>query len=236
MVYSMKFLLIPVKRLNRAKSRLSSLLTPDEREALAAAMLTDVLRAASGSKSADRAVVVTNDDRAASLAEVFGLEVMMEHEQHGESASVDAASERLIEMGASEVLRIPGDVPLVTADDLDLLLSKNKSAAPFIAAVPSRDGLGTNALLRNPPNVIGSQFGLESFEKHRQAAWNKKVPFEIYELPRIAHDIDGPDDLIALIDHFRANSGADSESWRAILRLGIADTLSVATGHKHTAA
>ena len=47
-------------------------------------------------------------------------------------------------MGAKSVLVIPGDAPLITGEDLDFVLEKEKKGKSVIL-VPSEDELGTNA-------------------------------------------------------------------------------------------
>ena len=196
----MKFVIVPVKDLSKAKERLSSLLPQHQRTELAYAMLEDVLTALSGSRLADRKFIVTLDERAIEIAKERGIEVILETEQNGESASVDYASKVSIEMGAKSVLVIPGDAPLITSEDIDFILKKEK-AAPSIVFIPARDEYGTNAILRKPPDAIPSMFGYDSFNKHKNEAEKKNIPYESFENSRIGLDIDRPEDLVELISH-----------------------------------
>ena len=196
----MKFVIVPVKDLSKAKERLSSLLPQHQRTELAYAMLEDVLTALSGSRLADRKFIVTLDERAIDVAKELGIEVILETEQNGESASVDYASKVSIEMGAKSVLVIPGDAPLITSEDIDFILEKEK-AAPSIVFIPARDEYGTNAILRKPPDAIPSMFGDDSFNKHKNEAERKNIPYESFENSRIGLDIDRPEDLVELISH-----------------------------------
>lgn len=191
----MKFALIPVKDLSRAKERLSSILSQPERTALAYAMLEDVLRAMKGSSFLDRIFVVTLDENAIELAKSMDVEIIREIKQEGESASVDYASKICKNMGAQSVLVIPGDAPLITYEDVDFILEKEKPY-PSVILVPARDEMGTNAILRKPPDVIPSRFGYDSFKKHINELRKKNIPYEVYNLPRIALDIDEPTDLV----------------------------------------
>ena len=161
----MKFVIVPVKDLSKAKERLSSLLPQHERTAIAYAMLEDVLSALKQSTLADRKFIVTLDAKAIEIAQSLGIEVILETEQNGESASVDYASQIAKDMGATSVLVIPGDAPLITTEDIDFLLEREKGA-PSIIFVPARDELGTNAILRKPPDAIPSMFGHDSYNKH----------------------------------------------------------------------
>lgn len=215
----MKFVIVPVKDLSKAKERLSSLLPQNERTALAYAMLEDVLVALKESKLADRKFIVTLDAKAIEIANGLGIEVILETEQNGESASVDYASEISMDMGATSVLVIPGDAPLITSDDIDFILEREKDA-PSIIFIPARDELGTNAFLRKPPNAIPSMFGHDSFNKHKAEADKKNIPHESFHNPRIGLDIDNPDDLKEFMSQ-KSNTKAYSE----LIRLNVVDKI-----------
>ena len=120
----MKFVIVPVKDLSHAKNRLSSLLPQEVRTDIAYAMLEDVLTALADARLPDRKLVVTMDKRAAEIAGGLGIELLEETEQKGESVSVDVASVKCKDMGATSVLVIPGDAPLITASDIDAVLER----------------------------------------------------------------------------------------------------------------
>ncbi len=215
----MKFVIVPVKDLSKAKERLSSVLPQTDRTALAYAMLEDVLIALKGS-NADRKFIVTLDTKAIEIAKGLGIEVIEETEQKGESASVDYASDICKEMGASSVLVIPGDAPLITSSDIDFVLGKEMEETPSIVFVPARDDYGTNAILRKPPDAIRSMFGDDSFNKHKAAADEKNIPYESYENHRIGLDIDDPDDLKELMSE-RTNTKAHDQ----LMKLNIVEKI-----------
>jgi 2-phospho-L-lactate guanylyltransferase len=118
-------------------------------------------------------------------------------------------------MGAESVLVIPGDAPLITPEDVDFILEKEKPLHSVIL-VPARDELGTNAILRKPPDAIPSRFGYNSFRKHIEEARRKNIPYEIYKLPRIALDLDEPEDLI-----FFASQKSETLTYRELIRIGF---------------
>ena len=210
----MRFALVPVKDLSKAKERLSPILSQSERTDLAYAMLEDVLIALRGSKLLDRILVVTLDENAIKLAESLDIEVIKETKQNGESESVDWASIICKEMGAESVLVIPGDAPLITPEDVDFILEKEKPLHSVIL-VPARDELGTNAILRKPPDVIPSRFGYDSFKKHIEEARKRNIPYEIHKLPRVALDIDEPEDLSLF-----ASQKSPTKTYSELLRIG----------------
>ena len=211
----MKFVIVPVKDLSRAKERLSSLLSQEDRTSLAYAMLEDVLKALKNSKLADRRFIVTLDSKAIEIAESLGIEIIHETEQKGESASVDYASRAAMEMGAESVLVIPGDAPLITSADIDFVLSKEKDY-PSIVFVPARDLYGTNAILRKPPDAIPSMFGNDSYNKHKKLADIENIPYESFENFRIGLDIDRQGDLLELLSF-----ECDSKTFEELRKLNI---------------
>lgn len=211
----MKFAIVPVKDLSKAKERLSAILSQSERTSLAHAMLQDVLTAVKGSRLLDRLFVVTLDESAMEVAETLGVEIIEEKEQAGESASVDLASVICKEMRAESVLVIPGDAPLIVSEDIDFILEKEKTY-PSAILVPSRDEMGTNAILRKPPDSFPSRFGYDSFRKHINEANQRNIPYETYRLPRVALDIDEPGDLEQLVLQER-----NTKTYEELIRIGV---------------
>ncbi|HKP11066.1 MAG TPA: 2-phospho-L-lactate guanylyltransferase [Blastocatellia bacterium] len=215
----MRVLLIPLKDPANAKTRLASLLSPDERRRLAWAMFEDVSRAAAGAARADGVCLVSSYAPAIAHARRLGWEALVEHAQASESASIDWASRVLAGRGVAAVLRLPADLPLVRAEDVDALLATEVST-PAAILVPSREGTGTNAILRTPPTLFPSRFGPNSLALHRAEAARVGVECLIVSSERIALDIDEPADLRALIELGRDTEAyAALEDMRAIERL-----------------
>src|SRR5579862_8505960 len=106
--------LLPVKAPTNAKQRLKGFLTPSQREALARFMFQEVLSTLWTVRGLDRIVVATSDRAVADHAGQSGATVFEEHEQLGHSHSADAAARRAMSLGATTVLLLPIDVPLVT--------------------------------------------------------------------------------------------------------------------------
>ena len=191
----MTVVLLPVKDPERAKQRLVGLLSPGERTKLVWAMLEDVGAAVRGCRFADRVVVVARDPEVAAHAAGNGWEAFRESEQVSESRSVDWASSLLDKQGVEAVLRLPVDIPLVQARDLDALLTPT-ARGPAAVLVPSRDGLGTNALLRSPPLIFPSRFGADSLQQHLREARLRGLQVLVRKMPRLALDLDRTSDLV----------------------------------------
>jgi len=193
----MRALLLPIKDLRQAKQRLAPLLSPEDRFGLAQAMLADTIRAVRGVQRADKIFVVTNYVPAMQAAEENGWEILREERQISESVSVDAASRQCAERGVTALLRLPLDVPLVRASDIDELLAV-ECAMPALVIVPSRDGTGTNAILRTPPALFPSDFGNGSFAKHCGNAQRAGAQIFVRRNSRLEMDVDDEADLRAL--------------------------------------
>jgi len=213
----MRALLLPVKDLKNAKKRLMSVLSPEERFELAAAMLQDTIRAVQGVKCADKIFVVTNYEPAMRVAEENGWEILSEEHQISESDSVDAASRLCALRGVTGLLRIPLDVPLVQASDIDDLLAV-ECEEPALVIVPSRDGTGTNAILRMPPALFPSHFGMGSFAKHVGEAERLGAHVIFRRSPRLEMDVDDEADLRALLK----NDLNGTETGRWLVDSGVA--------------
>ena len=196
----MRALLLPIKDLRHAKQRLAPLLSPEERFGIAQAMLADTIRAVRGVRRADKIFVVTNYFPATQAAEANDWELLREEQQISESVSVDAASQLCAERGVTSLLRLPLDVPLVQASDIDELLEID-CAAPALVIVPSRDGTGTNAILRTPPALFPSHFGAGSFAQHCGEAERAGAQIVVRRNARLEMDVDDEADLRVLARH-----------------------------------
>ena len=197
---------VPVKDLVNAKQRLVPVLAPEERRALAAAMLEDVLAALAGARL-DAVWVVTRDAAVTAIATRFGATVVTEAENRGHTAAVAAAQARASAEGVAVFATIPGDVPCVTAAELDALVDA-ASPSPAVVLAASRSGLGTNGVALTPPDALALRFGEPSFDNHVAAARARGLEPRRLVLPGLALDVDGPEDLHMLLAEGRATRSA----------------------------
>jgi 2-phospho-L-lactate guanylyltransferase len=193
----MRYALVPVKDLTQAKVRLSPFLSPAERHALAVAMLDDVLTAVRQAAAVERIALVTTDPYALALAAQWGFEVVDEGLGRGETGAVELAVKVCRERGASSLAVIPGDIPLLTATDVDVVWQHGRDYD--IVIVPSWDSRGTNAVLLRPPDALQLRFGSWSFFPHVKQAKRKGLAYKVVRLPRVALDVDTPEDLVRLV-------------------------------------
>jgi 2-phospho-L-lactate guanylyltransferase len=184
---------VPFKGTAQAKQRLAPVLAPIQRQELALAMLDDVLRSLAAVSELAAVLVVTVDPVAASLAAKFGARISSDHACEGHTAAVTGAAHRLAEQGLA-LLTVPGDIPLVEPDDIRALLAVHEAAGGFTIA-PARDEMGSNAILCSPADAVPLRFGDNSFFSHLAAARTYGFEPQIVQRPRIALDIDTPEDL-----------------------------------------
>jgi 2-phospho-L-lactate guanylyltransferase len=215
----MRYLLIPVKDLTRAKGRLSPVMTEEERTRLAWALFERTCGEAARSRAADRVAIVTLYAPAAALAARWGFEVIGEQRQISESDSVDFGSREAEARGAAAVLRLPIDLPGVMASDIDAIFARDGGERGALI-VPSRDGTGTNALLRRPPSLFPSRFGPNSLRRHLREAAAAGARCDLIAVERIALDLDQADDLRALLD-----AGVRNEIYDLLAAMGVFERL-----------
>jgi 2-phospho-L-lactate guanylyltransferase len=209
---------VPVKDLGAAKQRLARVLTPGERSALARAMLADVLRALIAA-GLDAIWLVTRDAEVARLARPFGVEIVAEDANRGHTAAVAAAQARAAGAGARIFITIPGDVPCVTPAEVAGLAGA-AATAPAAVFVPSRSGLGTNGVALSPPALMPLTFGEPSFANHLATARGAGLAPAVLELAGLGLDVDGADDLEALLGAGpRTESASLIAGWRIGERL-----------------
>ena len=96
------------------------------------------------------------------------------------------------------MLTVPGDVPLVTPDDIERIVATQRKA-PSFTIVPAGDERGSNAILCSPADAVPLRFGENSFFPHLAAARARGIEPQIIPLPRLGLDIDGPEDLAAFL-------------------------------------
>jgi len=213
-------ILVPVKHLESSKQRLSPLLSPAERLALAEAMLQDVLAALDASCHRSHVALVSGDARAQRLARRYDFGIIDDPGDPGETGAIEMATRAAIERGAEFTLVLPADIPLITAAEVDEIFFAAPPQGTVLA--PSASGRGTNAVLQRPPGLFPLRFGNDSFLPHLAAARATGKPVEVLRLAGIGVDIDEPadlSDLIAAPGDTRAQRLLDE--WRISERLAV---------------
>lgn len=187
--------IIPVKPLNRAKSRLAEVLTPDQRYRFAETMFRHVLSVVVKTPQVAGTLVISRDTKALAIAREMGARSVQEGSPSDLNPALIRATEVVRVWGASGVLILPADLPFIAAEDVTAMAQLGIDSPSIVIAT---DGAadGTNAMLVRPPGLIDYQYGLGSYQKHLAAANRLGVPIHHYQSSRLLLDIDVPEDLM----------------------------------------
>ena len=184
---------VPVKRLPCAKSRLGDVLTGAERALLAQTMLRDVLGVLRRVPGLAGTLVVTDDPGVTHIAQTHDCVVVPEQGEAGLNAAVMRGIAWLHHARQDGVIVLPGDVPLVTKDEIEQVLAALCESV-LILAPAKRDG-GTNLIAARPSGLVVAQFGEASFRRHLRDAQARGIDAHVLHLSGIGSDVDGPRDL-----------------------------------------
>jgi len=163
-------------------------------------MVEDVLTAVEACTYIDNIVVVTDDLAVAELARSYGAEIRPEPDSPGLIEAVTETGKQLAAEGIDCMLFLPGDVPLVTPEELEVVLEGfGMSGKPEFMIVPASDLGGSNCVACSPPDCMSFGFGIDSFRKHLGLAKDRGIDPQVAKLPGIGLDIDTPSDISELM-------------------------------------
>ena len=185
--------IVPVKPLKQAKSRLAGILSLEERAQLSQKLLTRTLGVLAEVKEIERVLVVSRDTQALRLARTLGAHTITESGSPELNAALNRATGVAASFGARAVLILPTDLPFLTRDDIETLLSYTNGKETVVLA-PDANEDGTNALLVSPPGLIDYSYGAGSFGRHLALAQNSQAVTHVVHLPNLMLDLDWPSD------------------------------------------
>lgn len=194
---------VPLRGIESGKSRLGQALDAEERETLVLGLLDRTLGVIAAWPPAQRVYLVTGDAATGELARRArpALTVLAEPAEGGLNAALRVARDAAASAGATAVLMLPADLPLLDAAALDRLLDGADAAVAagqghaLVVVAPADARGGTNALLISPPTLIDPQFGDHSLEAHLRAAAMADATVQLVIDPGLGFDLDTPDDL-----------------------------------------
>lgn len=184
-------LIIAVKRLAAAKTRLAPVFSASTRENVVLAMLVDTLTAARGVTALRSITVITPDDAAAAAATEQGADVLADPTPEGHPDPLNnaiGAAEQVVTRSTRNIVVLQGDLPALQTQELaETIRAARGYRRSFVA---DRLGSGT-AVLCAFGDPLNPQFGPDSAARHRRSgaieltgAW-----------PGLRCDIDTPADL-----------------------------------------
>ncbi|MEQ8674977.1 MAG: 2-phospho-L-lactate guanylyltransferase [Aggregatilineales bacterium] len=186
--------IVPVKPLRLAKSRLSGILTPEERQIFAEAMLRHVLTVISEVPQIMGTLVISRDSHALALARELGAKTVQESGTPELNAALMRATSIIGNWRSDAVLILPADLPLVQTEDIRNLVTYTEADDSIVIATDHHKD-GTNALFIRPPGLIPYAYGTGSFSRHTSLAREAGAIVEVYESTNLLQDIDLPEDI-----------------------------------------
>jgi 2-phospho-L-lactate/phosphoenolpyruvate guanylyltransferase len=187
-------LIIAVKRLAAAKTRLAPVFSAATRERVVLAMLVDTVTAATKVSSVRGITVVTPDELAAEAARQLGADVLADPTPDGHpdplNNAIIVAEAAISDNKASNTVVLQGDLPALQPRELaEAITAARAHTRSFVA---DRHGSGTAALFAFG-STLQPHFGPDSAQRHRHSgAVELTGPW-----PGLRCDIDTPDDLMA---------------------------------------
>lgn len=179
-------IVIPFKSEN-AKSRLSSVLTPDERSGLALCMLNDVIDATDG---------FDIDILTPSVLSGANIESHILLSELGLNEALNEYLRKRAEYGGGPVMIVMGDLPLVLNHHITEIACSDSD----VVIAPGKGG-GTNILCIKDPSRFRVDYYGTSFLDHLQIAHENDLTVGLYDSFAASTDIDEPDDLVELLLH-----------------------------------
>ncbi len=211
--------LIPLRSLAGGKARLGGAIDAEERETLLRGLLVRTMGVVRAWPACEMVHVVSTDPEVLVAARAAALgsgpapdrwsrstedgPPLRELIQRGEglNEALRLARDEAIRAGATAVLMLPADLPLLSIEPLGRLLEAADAALtagsgrPIVVVAPADARGGTNALLLSPPDVIEPCFGTLSLEAHLRAAALADASLQVVDDVRLGFDLDTPEDL-----------------------------------------
>jgi 2-phospho-L-lactate guanylyltransferase len=193
------FAIVPVKRFENAKTRLSSILDTDDRIRLSLLMLQDTLQVLSVVHLLTQVIIVSADKRVEEIAVNYGANFILEEKERGVNSAVALANSYCMKEAADATIVIPHDLPLIDSTDISKACEVAENESRCIVICPSLRYDGTNMLLRKPPSIIATFYDADSYNMHVKAANRLGIPIKRFFSKSLMHDIDTPEDALELL-------------------------------------
>ena len=181
---------VPMKPLGKSKTRLSDVLSQQERADLSLAMFSRVVAAAN---EALGSVWVVGGDEAVKLTAGRLRAVWLEDPGNDLNDSLSYALDRACADGKSAIY-LPADLPFVTSADISKIAQASNDGETLTLSPAQQDG-GTNAMLIPKCLSFPPLLGKDSFKRHEQQASSLGIPYTVCLSEGLKLDLDTPDDL-----------------------------------------
>jgi 2-phospho-L-lactate guanylyltransferase len=199
---------IPMKSLHSAKSRLSNILTAQQRKNLAMYLLDATIKELKKSNFITEIIIVSNDKAVQKYTCINDIKFIKDSDE-GVNPAVILADKYCIDNGINANIVIPQDLPFISAKEIDEICTISNKYHKCIIICPSKRLDGTNVLFRKPPDVIKTHYDNNSYMNHLIEAYKFKIPIESLDIVKLRFDLDTKEDLLELFP---------LENWNSVLK------------------
>lgn len=194
-----KWAVLPVKKYSVGKSRLSAFYSESKLTELNRYLFESTFTKLKNILEPNQILVVSQEEAALNWCSEHGGVALAEVEPSSLNSAVAQAQQYIKDHGGGQVLVLPSDLPLMTATDINSLLSLGDGGRKLVI-IPDHYQSGTNALLMSEPDLIQPRFGAGSFRKHTKQALMKKAELIVYLNENIQWDLDTSLELCRIIE------------------------------------
>ncbi|WP_028459121.1 2-phospho-L-lactate guanylyltransferase [Chloroflexus sp. Y-396-1] len=184
-------IVVPVKRLQQAKSRLSGFLEPAARQQLVITLVRHVIntvyRSIVSQSIPARIWLVSPDPVLRDVTDNKDVEWFPDPVEEL-NAALTVARHHLQQCGCSSMMILAGDLPFLTVDDVRLLIAALTNYDVVLA--PDQEQRGTNALGVRLPSPLPFGFGTDSAAYHLRSAARLGLRVHLVHTPTLAFDLD----------------------------------------------
>lgn len=188
------WVIVPVKPLRRSKSKLTNILSEDDRAILNLKMYENTMKVLKDIKIPHQVLVVSKDSSVLSIARSYNAKTLQEDGDSGLNVALKKAIQVIKAYAAQSVLILPADLPFVTKEDIEGVMEYSIGYS-FMLISPDRKMSGTNLLFMSPPDLIEFSYGPGSFERHVRQAQSQNAHLEVRKFESAELDIDSPEDF-----------------------------------------
>lgn len=217
------WVVLPVKPLTLAKSRLADVLTSEQRERFAEGTLRRVLSVLKQVSLLMGVLVISRDTKVLGIARDYQVKTVQESGQPALNPALMRATQLLQAWGADAVLVLPADLPLLEPEDVIGVIRAAGKHEQVVSIATDRHRDGTNALFVRPPGLLTYDYGPGSFHRHKRQAEAAGAPVFEFESSNIQLDLDMPEDIPPLYNrlmgHEISRNQSLSEAFEEILSL-----------------
>jgi 2-phospho-L-lactate/phosphoenolpyruvate guanylyltransferase len=188
--------LVPLKRLDYAKTRLATVLDPPTRVRVMRALLAHTLEVVQAAPSVGRVTLVSSALEAPALAAEHGVACFDDRGLPWNDALAAAIAEAV---EGDAVAIVSADVPLLTTGDVEAYVAALTENGAVIARATDA---GTNGVAMHPAGAMRTTFGSKgSAALHAELARAAGLTAVLVDLEGMAHDLDTAADLDEVLRH-----------------------------------